>query len=64
MIASDLERAARRLQRTQETPSPEGLEELTMTAPVAMYQPLQHARVLVADDDRELRRSLAQQCLP
>lgn len=30
-----------------------------MTAPVAMYQPLQHARVLVADDDRELRRSLA-----
>jgi CheY-like chemotaxis protein len=30
-----------------------------MTAPVAVNQPLQHARVLVADDDRELRRSLA-----
>lgn len=30
-----------------------------MTAPVAMNQPLEHARVLVADDDRELRRSVA-----
>lgn len=30
-----------------------------MTAPVAMNQPLASARVLVADDDRELRRSIA-----
>ncbi len=30
-----------------------------MTAPVARYKPLSAARVLVADDDREVRRSLA-----
>lgn len=30
-----------------------------MTAPIKLYQPLQHARVLLADDDRALRRTLA-----
>lgn len=30
-----------------------------MTAPIKLYQPLQHARVLLADDDRVLRRTLA-----